>query len=74
MATHSSIFAWRITGIEEPGGLLSMRLHRVRYNLTNLACMHAWPMFIQIRIKMLILPKLLCELSEISNKTLTGYF
>ena len=21
MATHSSIFAWRITGTEEPGGL-----------------------------------------------------
>ena len=32
MATHSSILAWRIPGIEEPGGLLSMGLHRVRHN------------------------------------------
>ena len=29
MATHSSIFAWRIPGTEDPGGLLSMGLHRV---------------------------------------------
>ena len=28
VATHSSIFAWRIPGTEEPGGLLSMELHR----------------------------------------------
>ena len=31
MATHSSIFAWIIPGTEEPGGLLSMELHRVRH-------------------------------------------
>ena len=29
MATHSSILAWRIPGTGEPGGLLSMGLHRV---------------------------------------------
>ena len=27
MATHSSIFAWRIPGMEEPGGLPSMGSH-----------------------------------------------
>ena len=32
MATHSSILAWRIPGTEDPGGLLSMGLHRVGYN------------------------------------------
>ena len=32
MATHSSIFAWRISGTEEPGGLLSMGLHRIGHN------------------------------------------
>ena len=32
MATHSSILAWRILWIEEPGGLLSIRLHRVRHD------------------------------------------
>ena len=29
MATHSSILAWRIPWIEEPGGLYSMGLQRV---------------------------------------------
>ena len=29
MATHSSVLAWRIPGIGEPGGLPSMGLHRV---------------------------------------------
>ena len=32
MATHSSVLAWRIPGMGEPGGLLSMGLHRVRHN------------------------------------------
>ena len=29
MATHSSVLAWRIPGIEEPGGLPSLGSHRV---------------------------------------------
>ena len=29
MATHSNVLAWRIPGIGEPGGLLSMGSHRV---------------------------------------------
>ena len=29
MATHSSTLAWRISGTEEPGGLLFMGSHRV---------------------------------------------
>ena len=32
MATHSSIPAWRIPWTEEPGGLQSVGLHRVRHN------------------------------------------
>ena len=32
MATHSSILAWRIPGMEEPGGLLSVWSHRVRHD------------------------------------------
>ena len=32
MATHSSVFAWRIPGIGEPGGLPSMGSHRVRHD------------------------------------------
>ena len=31
-ATHSSVLAWRIPGMMEPGGLLSMGLHRVRHD------------------------------------------
>ena len=30
MATHSNIFAWRIPGTGEPGGLQSMGSHKVR--------------------------------------------
>ena len=32
MATHSSVLAWRIPGMEEPGGLPSMGSHKVRHN------------------------------------------
>ena len=32
LATHSSIFAWRIPWTEEPGGLQSMGLQRVRHD------------------------------------------
>ena len=32
MATHSSILAWRIPWMEEPGRLQSMGLQRVRHN------------------------------------------
>ena len=32
MATHSSVLAWRIPGMGEPGGLLSMGLHRVGHD------------------------------------------
>ena len=40
MAAHSSILAWRIPWMEEPGGLLSMGSHRVGHDWSNLACMH----------------------------------
>ena len=32
VATHSSTLAWRIPWMEEPGGLQSMGLHRVRHD------------------------------------------
>ena len=38
MAIHSSVLAWRIPWTEEPGGLQSMGLHRVRHDQ---ACRHA---------------------------------
>ena len=36
MATHSSVLAWRIPGTGEPGGLPSMRLHRVGHDWSDL--------------------------------------
>ena len=41
MATHSSILSWRIPWIEEPGGLQSIGLQRVRHNsmTKHIACM-----------------------------------
>ena len=41
MATHSSIFAWRISWTEEPGGLQSTGFQTVRQNQSELARMHA---------------------------------
>ena len=41
MATHSSILAWKIPWTEEPGGLLSIKSHRVGHDWSDLACMHA---------------------------------
>ena len=41
MATHSSVFAWRIPGMAEPGGLPSMGLHRVRHDQSDLAAVAA---------------------------------
>jgi len=36
MATHSSVLAWRIPGMGEPGGLPSMGSHRVGHDLSDL--------------------------------------
>ena len=35
MATHSSILAWKIPWTEEPSGLQSMELQRVRHDLVT---------------------------------------
>ena len=37
MATHSSMLAWRIPRTEEPGGLWSIGLQRVRHDQSILA-------------------------------------
>ena len=37
MAAHSSVLAWRIPGMAEPGGPPSMGLHRVRHDWSDLA-------------------------------------
>ena len=37
MATHSSVHAWRIPGMGEPGRLPSMVSHTVEHELSDLA-------------------------------------
>ena len=37
MTTHSSVLAWRIPEMGEPGGLSSMGLHRVGQDWSDLA-------------------------------------
>ena len=42
MATHTSVLAWRIPGMGEPGGLLSMGSHRVGHDGSDLAAAAAY--------------------------------
>ena len=42
MATHSSVLAWRIPVMWEPGGLPSMGSHRVGYDCSDLAAAAAY--------------------------------
>ena len=36
MAIHSSVLAWRIPWTEKPGGLQSMKAHRVGHDCTTI--------------------------------------
>ena len=42
MATHSTVLAWRIPGMGEPGGLLFMGSHGVGHDWSDLAAVAAW--------------------------------
>ena len=42
MATYSSVLAWRVPGMGQPGGLPSMGSHRVRHNWSSLAAVAAY--------------------------------
>ena len=50
MATHSSVLAWRIPGMEKPGGLPSMGSHRVGHNWSDLAAAAAKIISHKIRV------------------------
>ena len=43
MATHSSVLAWKLPWMEEPGGLPSVGLHRVGHDWSDLAAAAAPP-------------------------------
>ena len=52
MATHSSVLAWRISGTEEPVGLLFMGSHKVGHDLSDLAAAAAeWTGWISLQSK-----------------------
>ena len=46
MATHSSVLAWRIPGMVEPGGLPSMGSHRIGHDWSDLAAAAADPLLL----------------------------
>ena len=65
MAPQSSVFAWRIPGTREPGGLPSMGSHRVGHDWSDLAA--AW---ITQRTKIICNPKELVFLTILFIKCL----
>ena len=42
MATHSSVLAWRMPGMGDPGGLRSLGLHRVGHDWSDLVVVERW--------------------------------
>ena len=53
MATHSSVLAWRIPQVEEPGGLPSVESHRVRHDCSNAAAAAAGTSNLETRPRIL---------------------
>ena len=53
MATHSSVLAWRIPQVEEPGGLLSVESHRVGHDCSNAAAAAAGTSNLETRPRIL---------------------
>ena len=64
MATYSSVLAWRIPGMGEPGGLPSLGLHKVGHDWSDLAVAAA------VRYKGVKRQSLLLELSISHHKIL----
>ena len=67
MATHSSFLAWRIPGMGEPGGLLSMGSHRVGHDWSDLAAAAAAEYFRVILVYFLIKVYTFCRHNAIAH-------
>ena len=79
MVTHSSVLAYRIPGMGDPGGLPSMGSHRVRHNWSDLAAAAAADSILKSRditlstkvhlVKALVFPVVMypCEIWTIKN-------
>ena len=68
MATHSSILAWRIPGMEEPSGLLSMGSHRVGHDWSNLAAAAAAAAYITGKSNLFPICYTICLRKKHKNK------
>ena len=77
METHSSVLAWRIPGMGEPGGLPSMGSHRVGHDWSDLAAAYGWksPLFTEtitiLLTRYVVLVQLLCHVSFVTPWTIT---
>ena len=69
MATHSSILAWRILRMAEPGGLLSIWSHRVGHDWSDTAAELDFERFLQFLTYVLVL-NILITCKEIVFSTL----
>ena len=68
MATHSSVLAWRIPGMGDPGGLPSMGSHRVGHDWSDLAAAAASKDFQALPLDRTQVPSLIKELLIRSHK------
>ena len=68
MATHSSVLAWRISGMEEPGGLPSMGSHRVGHDWSDLAvcCGEDCKFSFFNRYRVVLVTLVVCVLQEVN--------
>ena len=55
MATHSSVLAWRIPGMGEPGGLSSMGSHRVGHDSSDLVVVVVYKYNLRFSITYLVM-------------------
>ena len=73
--THSSVLAWRIPAMGEPGGLLSMGSHRVGHDWSDLAAA-VFPilLFSSISLHWLLRKAFLSLLASLWNSTFRGLY
>ena len=74
IATHSGILAWRIPWTEEPGGLPSMRLHRVRHNWRDWAQKQQQRILIYLKLSSSIAFSMKLCLFALRNRLIIFYF
>ena len=73
MATHSSVLAWRIPGMGEPGGLSFMGSHRVRQDWSYLAAAAALILNCICEMWVVILNKMLPLLKQVRSNLLVQF-